>query len=176
MDEINLAPAELLESISGLLDSGSLSVADIGDGPIQRHPGFRMFGSMNPANDYGKKDLPDSLRNRFTELYVDEASSEKDIEMILSHYLPTLSNDGKNAKLRKALVSFYLKIRKEKRLRDISGKSATFSLRSLSRCLQSARDIFGATPDRTIRTKYFEFLISSKEVFFILCRENFKNS
>ena len=87
------------------------------------------------------------LRNRFTELYVDEASSEKDIGMILSHYLPTLSNDGKNAKLRKALVSFYLKIRKEKRLRDISGKSATFSLRSLSRCLQSARDVFGATPE-----------------------------
>ena len=62
LDEINLAPAELLESISGLLDSGSLSVADIADGPIQRHVGFRMFGSMNPANDYGKKDLPDSLR------------------------------------------------------------------------------------------------------------------
>ena len=65
-----MAPAELLESISGLLDSGSLSVADIADGPIQRHVGFRMFGSMNPANDYGKKDLPDSLRF-FTTYLVD---------------------------------------------------------------------------------------------------------
>ena len=90
--------------------------------------------------------------------------------MILSHYLPTLSNDGKNAKLRKALVSFYLKIRKEKRLRDISGKSATFSLRSLSRCLQSARDVFGATPESFQKT-FLTIIIIAKlnyQKFFIL--------
>lgn len=97
LDEINLAPAELLESISGLLDSGALSVPDIAGGPIPKHKNFRIFGSMNPANDYAKKDLPDSLRNRFTELYVEEANNENDIGNIVTHYLPSLRLTGDTA-------------------------------------------------------------------------------
>jgi len=100
---------------------------------------------MNPANDYAKKDLPDSLRNRFTEFYVDEANAVSDIAQIVSHYLPALA-DTRGGKLKKALVGFYLKMRKERGIRDMSGKSATISLRTLARCLQSARDVFGSSP------------------------------
>ena len=137
LDELNLAPAELLESISGLLDSGMLAIPELG--LIQPAPGFRLFSAMNPANDFAKKDLPDSLRARFTEFYVAEASNEVDIGQICGYYLPSL-----NAKIRKRLVQFYLKVRRE-RLRDMSGKAATFSLRTLSRALKCARDAFGDT-------------------------------
>ena len=138
LDELNLAPAELLESISGLLDSGMLAIPELG--LIKPASHFRLFGAMNPANDFAKKDLPDSLRARFTEFYVSEASNEADIAQICGYYLPSLSS-----KLKQRLVQFYLKVRREK-LRDMSGKQATFSLRTLSRALKCARDSFGDTP------------------------------
>ena len=89
LDELNLAPAELLESISGLLDSGYLAIPELG--LISPHKSFRLFAAMNPANDFAKKDLPDSLRARFTEFYVNEANSEFDISRIVFHYLPAIT-------------------------------------------------------------------------------------
>ena len=74
LDEINLATAETLECLSGLLerDRGSLCLLGRGDRePIERHPDFRLFAAMNPSTDLGKKQLPTGLRSRFTELFVD---------------------------------------------------------------------------------------------------------
>ena len=54
LDEINLAPAETLERIGGILESetGSIVLSERGDGkPIPCHPRFRLFGAMNPATD-----------------------------------------------------------------------------------------------------------------------------
>jgi midasin (ATPase involved in ribosome maturation) len=68
LDEINLASAETLECLSGLLEgsTGSVHLLERGDQkPIERHPDFRLFACMNPATDVGKKDLPAGLRNRF---------------------------------------------------------------------------------------------------------------
>lgn len=56
LDEINLAPAETLESFSGLLEGGSLRLTERGDiDSITRHPNFRLFACMNPPTDAGKK-------------------------------------------------------------------------------------------------------------------------
>ncbi|KAH8857575.1 Midasin [Schistosoma japonicum] len=65
LDEINLAPAEMLDSLSGLLDSDD-------DEPLKRHSDFHLFAAMNPATDIGKRELPVGLRNRFTEFYIPE--------------------------------------------------------------------------------------------------------
>jgi len=68
LDEINLATAETLQCLSGLLEGsrGSLHLLERGDEkPIKRHPDFRLFACMNPATDVGKKDLPPGLRNRY---------------------------------------------------------------------------------------------------------------
>lgn len=57
LDEMNLAPAEALERIAGLLErggAGSLVIAERGDAHgVPRHPSFRLFGAMNPATDAG---------------------------------------------------------------------------------------------------------------------------
>ncbi|UKK01110.2 hypothetical protein MACK_001923 [Theileria orientalis] len=37
---------------------------------VYSHKDFRLFGSMNPGNDFGKKELSPSLSNRFTQIYV----------------------------------------------------------------------------------------------------------
>jgi midasin len=61
LDEINLASAETLQRLSGLLEGsdGTIRVVERGDTlPLERHPNFRIFATMNPPTDAGKKDLP----------------------------------------------------------------------------------------------------------------------
>ncbi|KAJ7398225.1 hypothetical protein BTVI_127123 [Pitangus sulphuratus] len=98
LDEINLAAAETLECLSGLLEgsSGSLVLLDRGDTePLVRHPDFRLFACMNPATDVGKRNLPLGIRNRFTELYVEELRNEGDLQVLIMDYLRGL-NVNKN--------------------------------------------------------------------------------
>ncbi|KAK8720350.1 hypothetical protein OTU49_013389, partial [Cherax quadricarinatus] len=90
LDEINLASAETLECLSGLLesDSGSLTLLERGDfKPVARHQDFRLFACMNPATDVGKKELPAGLRNRFTEFFMGERQSKQDLMIIINDYL-----------------------------------------------------------------------------------------
>ncbi|KAI8894601.1 P-loop containing nucleoside triphosphate hydrolase protein [Globomyces pollinis-pini] len=91
LDEINLATAETLECLSGLLQSdvGSVMLLERGDTtPIARHPNFRLFACMNPATDAGKRNLPNGLRSRFTEFWVDSPDSNlSDLLLIIKTYL-----------------------------------------------------------------------------------------
>ena len=90
LDEINLASADALECLSGLLDSirGSITLHERGDTThVVRHPNFRLFACMNPATDVGKKELPVGLRNRFTEFYMDELRTEQDLMTLIRDYL-----------------------------------------------------------------------------------------
>jgi midasin len=38
---------------------------------IVAHENFNMVATMNPGNDFGKKELSPALRNRMTEIWVD---------------------------------------------------------------------------------------------------------
>ncbi|RMC13256.1 hypothetical protein DUI87_10790 [Hirundo rustica rustica] len=140
LDEINLAAAETLECLSGLLEgsSGSLVLLDRGDTePLVRHPDFRLFACMNPATDVGKRNLPLGIRNRFTELYVEELKNEGDLQILIMDYLRSL-NVNKNTV--KGIVNFYLSVRKEAetKLVDGTGHRPHYSLRTLCRALRFA--------------------------------------
>ncbi|XP_011881988.1 PREDICTED: midasin isoform X2 [Vollenhovia emeryi] len=137
LDEINLANAETLECLSGLLEgsSESLPLLERGDGePVTRHPDFTVFACMNPATDVGKRDLPVGLRNRFTEFYIDELTERSDLQLLVSNYLAEL-----NLPLEKheAIVMFYLKVRQEAtaKLFDGTAHKPHYSLRTLCRAL-----------------------------------------
>ncbi|ABN66318.2 large protein with a conserved N-terminal domain, a central AAA ATPase domain composed of 6 tandem AAA protomers, and a C-terminal M-domain midas sequence motif-containing protein [Scheffersomyces stipitis CBS 6054] len=87
LDEINLASADTLESIADLLSESlnqrSVLLTEKGDvESIKAHPEFRIFGCMNPSTDVGKRDLPLSIRSRFSEIYVH--SPDRDINDLLS--------------------------------------------------------------------------------------------
>uniref|UniRef100_A0A8C3BNE5 Midasin n=1 Tax=Cairina moschata TaxID=8855 RepID=A0A8C3BNE5_CAIMO len=140
LDEINLAAAETLECLSGLLEgsSGSLVLLDRGDTePLVRHPDFRLFACMNPATDVGKRNLPPGIRNRFTELYVEELRNEGDLQVLIMDYLRGL-NVSKNTV--QGIVNFYLAVRKEAetKLVDGTGHRPHYSLRTLCRALRFA--------------------------------------
>lgn len=50
-----------------------------------------MFACMNPANDVGKKELPAGIRNRFTEIFVNELQDAGDLKTLVVDYLRGLS-------------------------------------------------------------------------------------
>lgn len=91
LDELNLAPPEVLERIAGLLEAGgegSIALLERGDAhQVPRHPRFRLVAAMNPATDAGKHELPAALRGRFTELWVPEPSGRDDLRALVAAYL-----------------------------------------------------------------------------------------
>ncbi|KAJ7552529.1 hypothetical protein O6H91_06G059200 [Diphasiastrum complanatum] len=137
LDEVNLAPRETLERLSGVLEGehGTISLTERGDiNTISRSPNFRIFACMNPATDVGKRDLPMALRNRFTEFYIDEMINREDLSLFVNGYLEQLLPSPPVEEI----VNFYLQAREEAntRLLDGAGQKPHYSLRSLSRALE----------------------------------------
>ncbi|XP_042842742.1 midasin [Panthera tigris] len=140
LDEINLAAPETLECLSGLLEgsSGSLVLLDRGDTePLVRHPDFRLFACMNPATDVGKRNLPPGIRNRFTELYVEELESKEDLQILIVDYLKGLSVNKITVQ---GIINLYTALRKDSgtKLVDGTGHRPHYSLRTLCRALRFA--------------------------------------
>ncbi|CAH0485031.1 unnamed protein product [Peronospora farinosa] len=139
LDEINLASSDTLERISTLLEheTSAFSLTERGDVEIIRpHPNFRLFGAMNPSTDVGKKDLPPSLRNRFTEIYVDECVNPSDLQMVVHHHFKEIPGA-----LVPETVEFYLEARRQAdlRLSDGACHKPRYSLRTLSQALHITR-------------------------------------
>ncbi|KAJ0116412.1 ATPase [Diaporthe amygdali] len=149
LDEINLASPDTLESVADLLQSGpdatpSILLSETGEiERIQAHPNFRIFGAMNPATDVGKRDLPQGLRSRFTELYVSSPDKDfKDLVTIIKSYL-----NGQNSQTDQAadkVANLYMRIKElaeAKALVDGANEVPHFSLRTLTRVLTYVNDV-----------------------------------
>ncbi|XP_048139451.1 midasin [Rhodamnia argentea] len=142
LDEVNLAPSEILQRITGVLEgeNGSLCLAERGDiSYIKRHPNFRIFACMNPATDAGKRELPYSLRTRFTEYFIDDILDEEDLTLFVNQFL---EGGPSKRELVDKIVRFYQAAKKEseERLQDGANQKPQFSLRSLFRALEYTRE------------------------------------
>ena len=73
LDELNLAPSEVLEALNRLLDDHrELYVPDLQQ-TIRPHPHFMLFATQNPPMHYaGRKHLSRAFRSRFLELNIDD--------------------------------------------------------------------------------------------------------
>jgi len=74
LDELNLAPSEVLEALNRLLDDNrELYIPDTG-ATVKPHPEFMVFATQNPAGGLygGRKLLSRAFRNRFTEVFISE--------------------------------------------------------------------------------------------------------
>ncbi|PKI73659.1 hypothetical protein CRG98_005900 [Punica granatum] len=140
LDEVNLAPAETLQRIGGVLEGeGSLCLAERGDVRfIRRHPNFRIFACMNPATDAGKRDLPHSIRSRFTELFIDDLLDDGDLSVFVSKFV---EENQLKEDIVKRIVRFYRAAKKdsEEKLQDGANQKPQYSLRSLFRALEYTR-------------------------------------
>uniref|UniRef100_A0A1X7SM23 ATPase dynein-related AAA domain-containing protein n=1 Tax=Amphimedon queenslandica TaxID=400682 RepID=A0A1X7SM23_AMPQE len=122
LDEVNLASPEALQCLSGLLEgpNGSFLLTEkVDTKPVERHPNFQLFCCMNPSTDINKRSLPESLRSRFTEFYVDEMTKRSELQILIGSYLPEEAHlliDG--------IINFYRAMRDKAvtELRDSTGR------------------------------------------------------
>ena len=84
LDELNLAPTDVLEALNRVLDDNrELFLPETGE-TIRAAPGFRLFGTQNPPGTYGgRKALSRAFKNRFIELHFDQLPA-KELEIILT--------------------------------------------------------------------------------------------
>ncbi|KAL1666977.1 hypothetical protein GGF50DRAFT_125186 [Schizophyllum commune] len=70
LDELNLAPTDVLEALNRLLDDNrELVIPETGE-VVRPHPHFMLFATQNPAGLYGgRKALSRALRSRFLEAH-----------------------------------------------------------------------------------------------------------
>ena len=84
LDELNLAPSEVLEALNRLLDDNrELYVPELEE-VIKPHPHFMLFATQNPPGLYGgRKVLSQAFRNRFLELNVDDIPGAELVEILV---------------------------------------------------------------------------------------------
>lgn len=149
LDEINLASPDTLESLADLLSEESeggpsLLLSESGRSErIYADKNFHIFGAMNPATDIGKRDLPASLRSRFTEIFVDSPDQKfESLVMVIKEYLGGHSNVDRRAPADIAnLYSEVKRLAEANAIVDGSGQRPHFSLRTLTRTLTYVNDI-----------------------------------
>ena len=73
LDELNLAPTEVLEALNRLLDDNRELFIHETQELVRPHPNFMLFATQNPPGLYGgRKTLSRAFRNRFVELHFDD--------------------------------------------------------------------------------------------------------
>ncbi|SPO01153.1 related to midasin (AAA ATPase) [Cephalotrichum gorgonifer] len=83
LDELNLAPTDVLEALNRLLDDNRELLIPETQEIVRPHENFRLFATQNPAGLYGgRKVLSRAFRNRFLELHFDDIP-EDELEFIL---------------------------------------------------------------------------------------------
>lgn len=108
LDELNLASQQVLEGLNACLDHrGSVYIPEL-DRTFFCHHDFRVFAAQNPYNQGGgRKGLPRSFLNRFTQVYID-ALTNADLEFICGVLYPNV-----NSEVRSKMISFNERIKKE---------------------------------------------------------------
>ncbi|KAJ2886267.1 AAA ATPase midasin, partial [Coemansia asiatica] len=140
LDEVNLAAAETLACLGGLLQAErTIVLAETGE-RIRCHPDFRLFACMNPANDVGKRDLPPGLRSSFAEFFVHPPDANADdLLAIIRAHLPANTPPA----VCHRVIAFYRAAKRlaaEHQLVDGANQRPHYSLRTLTRSLTYARE------------------------------------
>ncbi|VEU23821.1 DEKNAAC105062 [Brettanomyces naardenensis] len=83
LDELNLAPTDVLEALNRLLDDNRELFIPETQEVVRPHPEFMLFATQNPPGLYGgRKILSKAFRNRFLELHFDDIP-QNELEIIL---------------------------------------------------------------------------------------------
>lgn len=83
LDELNLAPTDVLEALNRLLDDNKELLIPETQQVVRPHEDFMLFATQNPPGIYGgRKVLSRAFRNRFIELHFDDIP-EEELETIL---------------------------------------------------------------------------------------------
>lgn len=174
LDEINLAPPDLLERLISVIDRGEALLSDEKGELVRAHPEFTLFGAMNPPTDFGKKPLPAALKARLTELQVGDVGNRRDVVDLILHcfFHRDVFPHAHERRVREEDVlaensaTFFLdclKLAKDGRIEDTTGKPVRYSIRTLTRMLDFAngiRSLMKPTSDSLRRSLYEGALVA----------------
>lgn len=83
LDELNLAPSDILEALNRVLDDNRELYIPETQVLVKAHPNFMLFATQNPPGLYGgRKTLSRAFKNRFIELHFNEIP-KNELEIIL---------------------------------------------------------------------------------------------
>jgi len=83
LDELNLAPSDILEALNRVLDDNRELYIPETQVLVKAHPNFMLFATQNPPGLYGgRKTLSRAFKNRFIELHFSEIP-KNELEVIL---------------------------------------------------------------------------------------------
>ncbi|GFY97181.1 midasin-like protein [Actinidia rufa] len=149
LDELNLAPSDVLEALNRLLDDNrELFVPELRE-TVRAHPNFMLFATQNPPTFYGgRKMLSRAFRNRFVEIHVDEIP-EVELTEILE----------KRCKIPESYARKMVEVMKELQLhrqssKIFAGKHGFITPRDLFRWADRFRE-FGSSYEDLARDGYF---------------------
>jgi midasin len=78
LDELNLAPTDVLEALNRLLDDNRELLIPETQEIVRPHENFMLFATQNPPGIYGgRKNLSRAFRNRFLELHFDDIPEDE---------------------------------------------------------------------------------------------------
>ncbi|KAJ8907200.1 hypothetical protein NDN08_003681 [Rhodosorus marinus] len=85
LDELNLAPGEVLEALNRLLDDNrELTIPETGE-VVKASPKFALFATQNPPGLYGgRKQLSQAFLSRFIEIHINSMPDEE-LSAVLCH-------------------------------------------------------------------------------------------
>ncbi|KAJ1768723.1 AAA ATPase midasin, partial [Coemansia sp. RSA 1843] len=135
LDEINLASQSVLEGLNSCLDHrGTVYIAEL-DREFTLAPGFRLFAAQNPLGQGGgRKGLPRSFVNRFTQVYMDELTRNDLLTICNTIYAGFAANTDRvlefNWRMHDATMT--------RRLFGAAGAPWEFNLRDVSRFMELA--------------------------------------
>ncbi|KAJ3195669.1 hypothetical protein HK101_011411 [Irineochytrium annulatum] len=128
LDELNLAPSDVLEALNRLLDDNRELLIPETQEVVRPHPHFMLFATQNPPGLYGgRKQLSRAFRSRFLELNFDDIP-EHELQVILEKRCVVPPSHAKS------IVAVYRGLRSARqRSRIFEGKNAFATLRDLFR-------------------------------------------
>ncbi|EGR30434.1 type a von willebrand factor domain protein [Ichthyophthirius multifiliis] len=142
IDEINLANNEVLQKILPIIEGRSILLYERGDlKEIKRHSMFRIIGCMNPGNEIGKKELPENIRKKFTEIYVHDIKEREDVQNLVKKKLGSQIAVEISSKI----VDLFMEMKYDlnNNIEDGYQRKLHISLRNLARALNYIKQNIG---------------------------------
>jgi len=137
LDELNLASQSVLEGLNACLDHRATVYIPELDKTFSCSPEFRVFGAQNPQQQGGgRKGLPKSFLNRFTQVYVDQLGMN-DLLCISQSLYPDIEKD-----LIEKMIKFNCRMHEDTMINYIFGRKGApweFNLRDVFRWIDLTR-------------------------------------
>ena len=136
LDELNLAPTDVLEALNRLLDDNRELIIPETQEVVRPHPHFMLFATQNPPGLYaGRKVLSRAFRNRFLEVHFEDVP-QAELETILCQRCRIAPSYGKK------IVTVFHELQKRRQTgRVFESKHGFATLRDLFRW--AGRDAVG---------------------------------